>query len=143
MEEQNFSIPQGNPVPEDSYGGAFAHGWEIMKKYFLELLLIILLQILLSLPFGMGNALADNQDFGFSFYTLFNIAYGLLVMAPVTYGSQWVFLKAVRGEPFKAYEIFYAFQNLGNIILATILTYTIIGLGFVFSLSPGSSSPAN
>jgi len=137
MEEQNNLQPGSNPVPEASYSGAFSHGWEIMKKYFVELLLVILLQILLSLPLGLGNAFAERDSFGYSFFTLFSIAYGLLVMAPVSYGSKWVFLKAVRGESFKAYEIFYAFQNLGNIILANILVFAIIGAGIVLLIVPG------
>ena len=137
MEEQNNSVSGSNPVPEATYSGSFSHGWETMKKYFLELLLVILLQILLSLPFGLINTFNNNHSFGVTFFTLFNIAYGLLVMVPVSYGSRWVFLKAVRGESFKAYEIFYAFQNLGNIIIASLLVFAIIGIGFVLLIVPG------
>jgi uncharacterized membrane protein len=98
---------------------------------------VILLQILLSLPFGLVNAFVDTHSFGYAFFTLFNIAYGILVMAPITYGSYWVFLKAARKESFKAHEIFYAFQNIGNIILANILVWAIIGIGLVLLIVPG------
>ena len=137
MEEQNNFVTGNDTVPESSYGGSFSHGWEIMKKHFVELILVVLLQILLSLPFGLGNVFIERDTFGNAFFTLFNLAYGLLVMAPVSYGSKWVFLKAVRGESFKAYEIFYAFQNLGNIILANVLVFAIIGCGFVLLIVPG------
>ena len=136
MEEQNNLSAGNNPAPEATYSGAFSYGWETMKKYFLELLLVILLQILLSLPLALGNAIADRDSFGTSFFTLFSIAYGLLVMAPVSYGSKWVFLKAARRESFKSYEIFYAFQMLGNVILANILVFAIIGIGFVLLIVP-------
>jgi uncharacterized membrane protein len=137
MEEENNLGSGSNPVPEASYSGSFGHGWEMMKKHFVELLLVILLQILLSLPFGLVNGFTDHGSFGYAFFTLFNIAYMLLVMAPVSYGSKWVFLKAVRGESFKAYEIFYAFQMLGNVILANILVFAIVGIGFVLLIVPG------
>jgi hypothetical protein len=137
MEEERNSDLGSNPVPEASYGGSFSHGWEIMKKHFLELLVVIFLQILLSLPFMMARAFTEDYSFGYSFFTLLSIAYALLVMAPVSYGSKWVFLKAVRGESFKAYEIFYAFQNLGNIILANLLVIAIIGVGIVLLIVPG------
>lgn len=135
--ENTYNPPMMQPIPEASYGGAFAHGWQMMKKHFVELLVVILLQMLLSIPFGFGNWFADEQSLDFSLYSLFNIAYGLLVMAPVSFGSSWVFLKAVRGESFKAWEIFYAFQNLANVILAILLTYILVIIGLVFLIVPG------
>ena len=137
MEEQINFQAGSNPVPKPTYSGSFGHGWDMMKKHFLELFLVILIQILLSLPFGLVNSFVDHQSFGYAFFSLFNVAYGILVMAPVSYGSKWVYLKAVRGEPFKAYELFYAFQNLGNIILANILVFAIIGIGIVLLIVPG------
>ena len=68
---------------------------------------------------------------------LFNLIYSLLILIPISYGSSWVFLKAVRGEPFRVQDIFFAYQQFGNIILANILVFLIVGAGFMMLIVPG------
>jgi len=125
-------------VPIDpTYSGAFSHGWQTMKKNFIELLVLIFVLILFSIPMGFVNNFVNTDSFGYAFFTLFNIAYGLIVMAPLSYGTNWVFLKAVRNEPFKTYDIFMAYQNIWNIVIANILVGVIVGIGFVLLIVPG------
>ena len=56
---------------------------------------------------------------------------------PVSYGSSWVFLKAVRGEPYRVQDIFFAYQSFGNVLLANLLVILIVGAGFVMLIVPG------
>ena len=122
--------------PEPTVSGTFGHGWEIMKKNFPELLLVLLIQMLLSLPMGFGGRVF-SMHYGMFTHGLFNLVYGLLVTAPVSYGSSWVFLKAVRGEQFRVQDIFFAYQSFPNILLANILVFLIVGAGIVMLIVPG------
>ncbi len=125
-------------MPRDpSVSGAFGMGWETLKRFFPELLLILLLQLVVSLPVGLGQIIFYPTFVGEFYNGLFNVLYGFIVLFPVSYGTSWVYLKAVRGESFRATDIFFGFQRFGNVILAGILMGVIIGLGFVFLVIPG------
>jgi len=137
MTEQQTPEMNANLTIDPTYSGAFSHGWQTMKKYFIELLVVILVLILFSIPMGIVNSYLDTNSFGYFFFTLFNIAYGIIVMGPISFGANWVFLKAARNEPFKTYDIFMAFQNIWNVVIANILVGFIIGIGFVLLIIPG------
>lgn len=122
---------------DPSVSGAFGQGWETLKRFFPEMLLIFLLQVVVSLPVGMGKYIFYPTFIGGFYSGLFNVLYSFIVLIPVSYGASWVFLKAVRGEPFRASDIFFGFQRFGNVILAGVLMGVIIGLGFVFLVIPG------
>jgi uncharacterized membrane protein len=123
--------------PEPTVSGVFGHGWEILKSKFLELLLVMLIQMLLSAPMGMTSMIFNLEYVGTFTTGLFNFIYAVLVLMPVSYGCSWVYLKAVRGESFKVTDIFFAYQSFGNIILANILVFLIVGAGFVMLIVPG------
>ena len=134
---QNDTTVNQHPMPEPSVSGVFGHGWEILKKNFPELLLLLLIQMLLSAPLGFMNAVF-NMPFAGTFTSgLFNLVYGVLVLMPVSYGASWVFLKAARGEPFKVQDIFFAYQSFGNILVANILVSLIVVAGFIMLIVPG------
>ena len=117
--------------------GTFSHGWETMKKFFPELLLILLILGLFSLPMGLVNSFVDERSFGYIFFSIFNAAYGLIIMAPLSYGASLLCLKAVRGESFNVNEIFFAYRRTLQIALANILVGVVVGLGFVLLIVPG------
>ena len=123
--------------PEPTVSGVFGHSWEIMKRNLPELLLVILIQMLLSIPFGFRHRFYD-MDFAGPFTTgLFSFIYSLLVLVPVGYGTSWVFLKAVRGDSFRVQDIFFAYQQFGNVLLANILVCLIVIAGFIMLIVPG------
>jgi uncharacterized membrane protein len=134
---ENKSVNNQHQMPEAGVSGSYGHGWEILKKYFPELLLLLLVQMLLSAPMGVTQLLF-NEAFAGTFTTgLFNFIYGVLVLMPISYGSSWVYLKAVRGEPFRVQDIFFAYQSFPNIFLANVLVFLIVGAGFVMLIVPG------
>jgi uncharacterized membrane protein len=135
-EQQAPEMPVSVTI-DPTYSGAFSHGWHTMKKYFIELLIVIFVLILISLPMGLVNSFVDRATFGYFSSTLFGIAYGVIVMGPVSYGMNWIFLKAVRNEPFKTYDMFMAFQNIWNVVIANILVSVIIGIGIALLIVPG------
>ena len=132
--EERFNQAQ---APDASVSGVFGHSWEILKRKFPELLLIVLVQILFSMPFGFGSMFFPGHYMGSFTNGMFSFVYGILVMMPVSYGSSWVFLKAVRGEPFRVGDIFFAYQQFGNILLANLLVFLIVGAGFIMLIVPG------
>jgi uncharacterized membrane protein len=130
-----------NPVqaqlPAPTVSGAFGHGWVIMKKNFPELLLVLFIEMLLSIPVGLTPYIFNMQYTEHFTTGLFDFIYSLLILMPVGYGMSWVFLKAVRGEPFQVQEIFFAYQRFGNVLLANLLVAIIIGIGIVMLIVPG------
>ena len=78
------------------------------------------------------------MDFAGPFTTgLFSFIYSLLVLVPVGYGTSWIFLKAVRGESFRVQDMFFAYQQFGNVLLANILVCLIVIAGFIMLIVPG------
>lgn len=138
MEIIQNNEPLNQPLlPEPTVSGVFGHGWEILKRSFPELLLVLFIQILLSAPMGLTSMFFNMQYVGSFTSGLFNLIYGVLVLMPVSYGCSWVYLKAARGESFKVQDIFFAYQSFGNIFLANVLVFLIVGAGFVLLIVPG------
>ena len=133
---QNNGSENQTQFPEATVSGVFGHSWEILKKNIPELLLVMFVQILLSVPVGFSGRFF-NIYAGMFTTGLFNFIYSLLILMPVSYGTSWVFLKAVRGEPFRVQDIFFAYQQFGNILLANLLVFLIVGAGFIMLFVPG------
>ncbi|MEI7498909.1 MAG: YciC family protein [Bacteroidota bacterium] len=134
---QSNEIINQSQLPEPTVSGSYGHGWVILKKYFPELLLVLLVQVLLSAPMGFTGIFFNVQYVGTFTTGLFNFIYGMLVLMPISYGSAWVYLKAVRGEPFRVQDMFFAYQSFGNILLANVLVFLIVGAGFIMLFVPG------
>jgi uncharacterized membrane protein len=134
---QNNGNVNQTQLPEPGVSGVFGHGWEILKKYFPELLLVLFVQMLLAAPMGF-TSMFFNLEYVSTFMSgVFNIIYGVLVLMPVSYGASWVYLKAVRGEPFRVQDMFFAYQSFGNILLSNVLVILIVGAGFIMLIVPG------
>jgi len=57
MEENAKQSPV--PAPEATVGGAYGHGWQILKKNFLELLLVVFIIMLINAPLSWFNKDVD------------------------------------------------------------------------------------
>jgi len=111
-------------------GSSYSNGWQKMKKYFLELLLIIIIALVVSAP----TAISQNPG---AIGSIFIFAYSLLIIEPVGYGVSFAYLKAARGNQPQAKDILEVFQNYLNAVLASILAAVIIGIGLVLLVVPG------
>ena len=125
-------------IPKPTFGSSFGHGWKMMMKYFLELLLVSILVAVAQIPMGLFNI---GEIVGLTpaliLFQLFAMAYGLFVLGPIDYGVNFVYLKAMRAEKFDIKEVFSAFQNYLNVILANLLTAAIVIAGFFLLIIPG------
>lgn len=114
--------------------------WEVMKKNFLELLLVLVIYMAVSIPVGIGRVGAEAAGLGAGgvLLGLFSIAFGLFVLSPVSFGMAYVFLKVTRGEKFDVADIFEGFKdNYLQIILASLLTFAIVMAGLILLIIPG------
>jgi len=145
-------------------GSVYNHGWNIMKKYFLPLFLIFVILAVVNLPTSIMNdknhgeyhpiikefdkiEIDEYIEFhrnnetplsaGMILLKIFGIAYVLFIVNPIGYGAAFLRLKAVRHQSFEVKEIFDVFKNYLNVILAALLSISIIVIGFVFLIIPG------
>ena len=135
METTNNSIIH---TLKATFGSAFGSGWRTMMKYFLELLLVSVVVAVAQMPMGIFNF---SEAVGLSpvivLFQMFAVAYGLFILGPIGYGTKFVYLKAVRDEKFEIKELFAAFQNYLNVILANLLVAAIVIAGMVMIIIPG------
>jgi uncharacterized membrane protein len=128
-----------NATFEPQVGDCYGHGWKMIWKNFLELFLMGLILVLFGIPIN-GFALLAGEDFLYNNVSLFILPvslYGLLVLAPMTWGMYYGFLKAVRGEKVEIKDIFAFSRNYGNVVLAYLLMNIIIGIGVMLLIVPG------
>lgn len=122
-------------------GPCYSAGWRTMGIYFVELLVIAIIFTLLTGPVSSINIREDHWG-GFEWYmvplVIFGILYGLFVAGPISYGTSWAFLKAVRGERVQIGDMFVVFQrNYWNAVVANVVVAIIVGLGIVMLIVPG------
>lgn len=120
--------------PEIGVFSSYGHGWRQLWKNFLELFLVGLIGFALSIPGGMGGW--GIGPIG-TFFGFFGLIYSILVTWPVDYGVSYCNLKAVRGEKIEIKDMFEAFRNYGNAVLAALLVVIIVGIGFILLIIPG------
>ena len=125
---------------QPTVGSSYGMSWEVMKKNFLELLLVMVIYVVASFPVGIGRAGAEAAGLGFGGVMLgiFSLVYGLFVVGPLSYGMAYIFLKVIRGEKFDVADMFDCFKsNYINVVLANLLTGAIIIAGFIVFIIPG------
>lgn len=150
-------------VPD--FGFCLGTGWKVMMDNFLRLFLIVLIMAVLTAPFKIFNFHFDIGDwhrFPFFwhhhmdgehmrnlftlgslgifavFFGLVAMLYGLLVAPVFMYGSNMIFLQAVRKiKPDFEYLIKGFMENYLHIILANLLVFALVVLGFFALIIPG------
>ena len=133
MTAEDTGLAAGAVVFEPDVGASYGNGWKQLWKHFLELLLIVIISWVLGLP----SALVQWLSAAGPGLMLFNIIYALLVTGPVSYGVSYAYLKAARGEKLEIQDMFAAFRNYWNAVLASLLAGVIIGIGLFLLIVPG------
>jgi len=146
-----------------SFGNSFGHGWETMSKYFLILLLVVIVLGLISAPAGIANFnpgdhhgnWGDHWDWNRQFDHFFSpafavfgivafvigiiaLAYSLLIKPVFEYGGDLMFVHAVRDVRPDFETLIKGFkENYLHIVLANVLRTALVMLGIVFLIIPG------
>ncbi|MHA7109373.1 hypothetical protein ACRTDU_04555 [Sunxiuqinia elliptica] len=128
-------------------GGSFSNGWQVMKRNFLYLLVVVILIGMVNGPGGANvNLSSDGFGNGFGalfttmgaiFLILFGTAYYLLLVPVFTYSSKLIYLDAVREKEIELRKLIEGFSNYLNIILANLLKSALVVMGLMFFLIPG------
>lgn len=117
-------------------GACYGHGWQQLWKYFLELLLISIIAFVIGIPSSMGGW-AKNIPFLSGMLGFISFIYTLLIVNPVDYGVSFAFLKAARREKLEINDMFEAFKNYWNAVLANLLVGVIVVIGLFLFIVPG------
>ncbi len=127
MENQPYDV-----FNEITAGDVFGKAWKIMKDNFLDVLLIVVILFAIQMPLN-----SFNEESGY-FSPFLGGVYYIFFYAPLKYGVALAFLHIVRGNKFSPEPILSIFKkNYINILLASILTDFIIGIGIVLLIVPG------
>ncbi len=72
-----------------------------------------------------------------SFLSIIRVAYTILIVWPVDYGVSFSYLRAARGDRLEIKNMFEAFQNYWDAVLAALLVAVIVIIGFILLIVPG------
>ncbi len=117
-------------------GASYKNGWRQMWKYFLELFLIGIIGFIIGIPSGIGGSEGEASAV-LSILGVLGFIYGILVVGPTDYGVDFAFLKAARGDKLEIRDMFEAFRNYWNAVLANILVGVIVLIGLFLLIVPG------
>lgn len=126
------------PLSEIGVGSSYGNGWRQLWKHFLILFLISTISMLISAPSTIMSGIGQETggpagaELG-----ILSTAYTLLLMNPIGYGVSFVFLKAARDDPLDLKDVFEAFKNYWNVVLASFLVGIIVVIGFILLIVPG------
>jgi len=102
----------------------------------LELFLIGIIGALIGAFSGIGGWL-EGAVGAAAILGFLGFVYGILVVGPVDYGVSFAHLKAARGDKLEIKDMFEAFRNYWNAVLANLLVIVIVGVGLVLLIVPG------
>ena len=124
--------------PKATIAGSYGYGWQQMWKHFLYLFLVMVIVGVLNSPASVLRDSDGDMTAGLILLQILGAAYWLLFYSVVKYGGDLLYLRAIRNEKIEIREMFDGFKkNYVHIILANLLVFAIVGLGFVFLIIPG------
>jgi len=132
---QNNNVQKSSVMLAPGVGSAYKNGWRQLWKYFIALFVIGLIGFIIGIPSGMGGWTQDAVAAGI--LVLLAFIYGILVEGPVQYGVTFAFLKAARGDKLEIKDMFAAFKNYWNAVLASLFVGVIIIIGLILLIVPG------
>jgi hypothetical protein len=143
-----------------TFGTSFSTGWRVMGDNFLRLFLVVLVVAILTGPMKIFNFNFNSGDFHhmpwnwngdwehlFSlaslglvagFFGLIALLYKFLALPVVEYGSNMIFIQAVRKVKPEFELLLRGFwENYLSIILANLLVVALVIMGLIFLIIPG------
>lgn len=137
MNEMNSAGETAAAQFEPTTGSCYGHGWSVLWKNFLELLLVFIVLLVAAIP-ATWLSLADEMGHYEGFLlTFFAIVYSVMILAPLEYGLPYVALKAARGEKIEVKDVLEPYKNYFNVVLANLLVDIVIVVGLFFFIFPG------
>lgn len=119
---------------EPGIGSALSQGWTSMKRNFLVFLLAVFVIEVFLAPTHLGESDRGNST---ALMEMLELGYLLLLYPIVNYGADMIFVKGVRGDDVEVKSIFDGFKNYINVVLASLLSIGLIGIGLIVFVIPG------
>jgi hypothetical protein len=139
-----------------TFGDSFGTGWNVMFDNFLRLFLLVLIIAIIAAPYKMAHLNINPGDFHLSpwswhhvirvgsfgifalMYGLFAMLYAFLVAPVFQFGANLMFVQAVRRVKPEFETLIKGFsENYLSIILANLLVFALVVLGFFALIIPG------
>ena len=136
MTQDKVDSTQSSPVLVPTVEASYRNGWRQMRKYFLELFLIGIIAVVIGLPAWLGGW-AGEWFASVSVLGVLGIFYGLLICNPIEYGVSFAYLKVARSDKLEIGDMFEAFRNYWNAVLAYLLVDVIVVIGLCLFIIPG------
>lgn len=137
MNEMNSDSGTVAASLEPAVGSSYSHGWGVLWKNFLELLLIFVVLLIAAIPttwLSLADEMGPYEGFLLKFFAFI---YTIMVLAPLEYGLPYAALKAVRGDKVDVKDVLEPYKNYFNAVLANILVDVVIVAGLFFFIAPG------
>lgn len=146
--DSEVNVPLGSIILVPGVKSSYRNGWTQLRKYFLELFLIGIITFLLGELFNIASLISMVSSSGWSSYItqanepltiwdVLGLVYSILFVSALGYGVSFAYLKAARGDGLEVKDMFEAFKNYWNAVLATLLVGGIVLIGFVLLIIPG------
>jgi len=133
-----MEIVKNELKPQATVSGSYRYAWQQLWKYFLYFFLIMVIVGLFESPVSVVQKSEDDNGGLMVLLHIFVAAYSLLFLPIIKYGGDLLYLRGIRNGKVDISELFDGFKkNYLNIVLANLLTFAIIGIGFVFLIIPG------
>jgi len=136
MAQDKTNTTQSSTVLTPTVGASYGNGWRQMWKYFLELFLIGIIGLIIGIPSGIGGSEGEAAAV-VSVLGVLGFIYGILIAGPTDYGVSFAYLKAARSDKLEIRDMFEAFHNYWNAVLANILVGAIVIVGLFLLIIPG------
>ena len=136
MAQDKANTTQSPTVFTPTVGASYGNAWRQMKKYFLELFLIGIIGLIIGIPSGIGGSEGEATAV-VSVLGVLGFIYGILIAGPTDYGVSFAYLKAARSDKLEIRDMFEAFHNYWNAVLANILVGAIVIVGLFLLIIPG------
>ncbi len=117
-------------------GSVLTYGWSVLWDKFITLFLIMLVIWVAYIPLSIMES-TDQHSFGETVLGAFSLLYLIFMIAPLKVSADFMYLKAIRGLRLDVKELFDVFNNYLNVVLAGLLQFAIVGIGFAFLFIPG------
>ena len=136
MAQEKADTTQSSTVLTPTVGASYRNGWRQMLKYFLELFLIGIIGVIVGLPSGIGEWAGVGATV-VGIWGFLGLIYIILIVSPTEYGISFAYLKAARNDKLEIRDMFEAFRNYWNAVLAKLLVGAIVTVGFFLFIIPG------
>ncbi len=117
-------------------GSVLSFSWNVLWEKFITLFLINLVVWVVVIPMSAAQS-HDSHSFLATVMGTFSFLYLIFIVSPFKISAAFLYLKAIRGADFEVKELFDVFKNYLNVVLASLLSIAIIGIGLFFVVIPG------